>query len=172
MAPLPLRLVHRATAATTGRLSAQFTGDYRVLAPESPKICLKVVCISFIGGGNLARLTLQMRCHRFNTCIFYPFEVATKNNSSKNSQLRHFLGKAEDAATCGYEAWIVQSTGEKVVVALAPNRADLLGKLSWIIPEAIERTYDWIPLVQIAERSLKDKGLIYKSADDRHTRNA
>ena len=48
MAPLPLRLVYRATAATTGRLSAQFIGDYRVLAPESPVIFLKVVCI-FIG---------------------------------------------------------------------------------------------------------------------------
>ena len=69
-----------------------------------------------------------MRCHRFNTCVFYTFEVATMNNSSKNSQLRHFLGKAEDAATCGYEAWIVQSRGEKVVVALALDRADWLEK--------------------------------------------
>ena len=82
------------------------------------------------------------------------------NTSSMNSQLRHFLRKAEDAATCGYEAWIVQSTGEKVAVALALNRADWLAKIGWTIPRAIEWTDDWIPLVRIVERTLKDRGLI------------
>jgi hypothetical protein len=79
---------------------------------------------------------------------------------SMNSQFRHFLGKAEDAAAGGYADWVVQSTGEKVAVALALNRPDWLAKMGYTIAQAIDRTDDWIPLVRIVERNLKDRGLI------------
>lgn len=79
---------------------------------------------------------------------------------SNSSQFKHFLGKAWDAAAGGYDAWVVQSTAEKVAVALVLNRADWLARMGWTIAEAIDRTDDWIPLVRLVERTLKDKGLI------------
>jgi len=80
--------------------------------------------------------------------------------SGSNRQFRQFLDKAEDAARGGYDAWVVQSTGEKVAVALALNRSDWLARIGYTIAEAIERTDDWIPLVRVVERTLKDKDLI------------
>lgn len=74
--------------------------------------------------------------------------------------LRRFLGKAEDAATGGYDAWVVQSTGEKVAVALALNRADWLSRMGYTLAEAIDRTDDWLPFVRPVERALRDRGLI------------
>ena len=40
------------------------------------------------------------------------------------AEYRHLLGKARDAKLGGHDSWSVQSTGEKVAVALVLNRAD------------------------------------------------
>ncbi len=82
------------------------------------------------------------------------------DTSTSNHRFRHFLGKAEDAARGGYAAWAGQSTGEKVAVALALNRADWLAAIGYTMAQAIERTDDWIPLVRAVERTLKDRGLV------------
>ena len=82
------------------------------------------------------------------------------NTCTSDRQFKQFLGKAEDAARGGYNAWAVQSTGEKVAVALALNRSDWLAAIGYTIAQAIERTDDWIPLVRVVERALKDRGLI------------
>lgn len=74
-------------------------------------------------------------------------------------QFQHFLRKAEDAAKGGYDAWAVQSTGERVSVALALNRADWLARIGYTLAEAIERS-DWIPLVRDVERALRERGLL------------
>ena len=47
--------------------------------------------------------------------------------------------KAQDAKRGGHDAWAVQSTGEKVAVALVLNRADWLVEQDYTIAEAIER---------------------------------
>lgn len=74
-----------------------------------------------------------------------------------DSTYRHFYGKALDAARGGYDAWHVQSTGEKVAVALALNRADWLAHMGYTIAEAIERAGpEWIALVPRIERELRD----------------
>ena len=42
----------------------------------------------------------------------------------KDLEYRHLIAKARDAQQGGRDAWAVQSTGEKVAVALVLNRAD------------------------------------------------
>lgn len=54
-------------------------------------------------------------------------------------EFEQFLGKAIDVVSGGGEAWAVQSTGEKLAVALVLNRADWLAEMSYTIPEALER---------------------------------
>ncbi len=43
-----------------------------------------------------------------------------------NDRYEHLLRKSRDAKSGGHDAWAVQSTGEKVAVALVLNRADWL----------------------------------------------
>jgi len=54
-----------------------------------------------------------------------------------DAEYRHFLSKARDAQQGGVDAWSVQSTGEKVAVALALNRADWLASKNNTLGEAI-----------------------------------
>jgi len=59
-----------------------------------------------------------------------------------------------DAVRGGYEAWALQSTGERVAVALALNRADWLAKIDYTLAEAIDRLdSDWLACVFV----MKDK---------------
>jgi hypothetical protein len=71
-------------------------------------------------------------------------------------EFQHFLGKALDAKRGGHDAWSPQSTGEKVAVALALNRADWLAEMGYTLAEAIERTERWLPLVPRVARALQD----------------
>jgi hypothetical protein len=87
-------------------------------------------------------------------------EVMNQQTSSVSGPFLQFLGKAEDAAEGGRDAWVAQSTGERLAVALALNRPDWLASMGYTIAEAIDRVDDWIPLVRPVERSLRDRGLI------------
>jgi len=87
-------------------------------------------------------------------------EVMNQQNSSVSGPFLQFLGKAEDAAEGSHAAWVAQSTGERLAVALALNRSDWLASMGYTIAEAIDRVDDWIPLVRPVERSLRDRGLI------------
>lgn len=74
---------------------------------------------------------------------------------TQGHEFRHFLGKAKDAQRGGEEAWSVQSTGEKVAVALVLNRSDWLAKMDYTIPEAIERAGEsWVALIPSVARAL------------------
>ncbi len=56
----------------------------------------------------------------------------------------------------GDAAWAVQSTGEKVAVALALNRADWLASMNYTMAEAIERAGPvWISLLPRVVRALE-----------------
>lgn len=67
----------------------------------------------------------------------------------------HLLGKARDAKIGGHDAWSVQSTGEKVAVALVLNRADWLTEMDYTIVEAIDRAGDeWVALMPRVARAL------------------
>lgn len=70
------------------------------------------------------------------------------------AEYEHLLRKARDAKRGGHDAWAVQSTGEKVAVALVLNRADWLAEIQYTIPEAIDRSgQEWIALVpQVAKQ--------------------
>jgi hypothetical protein len=73
-------------------------------------------------------------------------------------EFAHFLSKARDAKTGGHSAWCVQSTGEKVAVALALNRADWLQEVGYTIPEAIDRTGElWVKLIPKIAKILEDE---------------
>lgn len=77
-----------------------------------------------------------------------------------NPELNHLLGKARDAKRGGHAAWAVQSTGEKVAVALVLNRADWLAQMDYTLAEAIDRTNGpsgWLALVPVAARLLRDE---------------
>ena len=74
------------------------------------------------------------------------------------AEYRHLLGKARDAKLGGHDSWSVQSTGEKVAVALVLNRADWLASMSYTLAEAIDRTGpEWLALVPRVERALRDE---------------
>lgn len=70
----------------------------------------------------------------------------------------HLLRKSRDAKRGGHEAWGVQSTGEKVAVALALNHADWLAEIDYTIPEAIERSgAEWIAIIPQVARQLGEE---------------
>ncbi|HWA96790.1 MAG TPA: hypothetical protein VG844_19510 [Terracidiphilus sp.] len=76
-----------------------------------------------------------------------------------NANYEHLLRKARDAKRGGHNAWAVQSTGEKVAVALALNRADWLEEADYTIPEAMERSgSEWVLIIPLVARQLADEG--------------
>ena len=71
-----------------------------------------------------------------------------------NQEYEHLYRKSRDAKRGGRDAWGLQSTGEKVAVALVLNRADWLAEIEYTIPEAIERSgAEWVAIIpQIASQ--------------------
>jgi len=77
--------------------------------------------------------------------------------SEHNEHYRHLLNKARNAMLCGRGAWAVQSTGEKVAVALVLNRADWLEEIGYAIAEAIERAGQvWVSMIPEIARQLAE----------------
>ena len=75
-----------------------------------------------------------------------------------NDRYEHLLRKSRDAKRGGQDAWGVQSTGEKVAVALALNRADWLAQIGYTIPEAIERSgAEWVAMIPQVARQLTEE---------------
>jgi hypothetical protein len=75
-----------------------------------------------------------------------------------NDRYEHLLRKSRDAKRGGHEAWGVQSTGEKVAVALVLNRADWLVEIAYTIPEAIERSgVEWVSIIPQVARQLAEE---------------
>ena len=75
-----------------------------------------------------------------------------------NDRCEHLLRKSRDAKRGGYEAWSVQSTGEKVAVALVLNRADWLSTIQYTIAEAIERCgIEWVAMIPQVARQLTEE---------------
>jgi len=75
-----------------------------------------------------------------------------------NDRYEHLLRKAGDAKRGGHDAWAVQSTGEKVAVALALNRADWLAEIQYTIAEAIERSgQEWVSIIPHVARRLAEE---------------
>jgi hypothetical protein len=74
-----------------------------------------------------------------------------------NGRYEHLLHKARNAKRGGRDAWAVQSTGEKVAVALVLNRADWLAEYGYTIAEAIERAgQEWASMIPQIARELAD----------------
>ena len=75
-----------------------------------------------------------------------------------NDRYEHLLRKSRDAKRGGHEAWSVQSTGEKVAVALVLNRADWLSTIQYTIAEAIERSgIEWVAMIPQVARQLAEE---------------
>jgi hypothetical protein len=75
-----------------------------------------------------------------------------------NDRYEHLLRKSRDAKRGGHDAWTVQSTGEKVAVALVLNRADWLAEIDYTIPEAIDRSGgDWVAVIPQVARLLAEE---------------
>lgn len=75
-----------------------------------------------------------------------------------NGRYEHLLHKARNAKQGGRDAWAVQSTGEKVAVALVLNRADWLSQYGYTIAEAIERAgQEWASMIPQVARQLTDE---------------
>ncbi len=79
--------------------------------------------------------------------------------SDQNGRYRQLLNKAHDAKRGGHDAWAVQSTGEKIAVALVLNRADWLAEYDYTIAEAIERAgQEWVAAIpQIARQLVEEE---------------
>lgn len=75
-----------------------------------------------------------------------------------NDRYEHLLRKARDAKRGGHDSWTVQSTGERVAVALVLNRADWLREIDYTIAEAIERSgAEWVALIPQVARALAEE---------------
>jgi hypothetical protein len=75
-----------------------------------------------------------------------------------NDRYEHLLRKSRDAKRGRHDAWAVQSTGEKVAVALVLNRADWLAEIDYMIPEAIERSgAEWVSIIPQVARQLAEE---------------
>lgn len=75
-----------------------------------------------------------------------------------NDHYEHLLRKSRDAKRGGRDAWGVQSTGEKVAVALVLNRADWLAEIDYTIAEAIERSgAEWVAIIPQVARQLAEE---------------
>jgi len=75
-----------------------------------------------------------------------------------NDRYEHLLRKSRDAKRGGRDAWVVQSTGERVAVALALNRADWLAEIDYTIPEAIDRSgAEWVAVIPQVARQLAEE---------------
>lgn len=78
--------------------------------------------------------------------------------AEQNGRYHHLLNKARDAKHGGHRAWSVQSTGEKVAVALVLNRADWLAEYDYTIAEAIERAgQEWVAVIPQIARQLAEE---------------
>ena len=78
--------------------------------------------------------------------------------SEHSERYLHLLNKARNAMRCGRSAWAVQSTGEKVAVALVLNRADWLEEFGYTIAEAIERAgQEWVAIIPQIARQLTEE---------------
>jgi len=78
--------------------------------------------------------------------------------SALNGRYDHLLNKARNAMRGGRDAWAVQSTGEKVAVALVLNRSDWLAECGYTIAEAIERSgVEWTSMIPQVARQLADE---------------
>jgi hypothetical protein len=78
--------------------------------------------------------------------------------AEQNGRYQHLLNKARDAKSGGHDAWSVQSTGEKVAVALVLNHADWLAEYQYTIPEAMERAgQEWIAVIPQIARQLAEE---------------
>ena len=75
-----------------------------------------------------------------------------------NDRYEHLLRKSRDAKRGGRDSWRVQSTGERVAVALVLNCADWLGEMGYTIPEAIERSgQEWTSILAQVARQLAEE---------------
>jgi hypothetical protein len=75
-----------------------------------------------------------------------------------NDRYEHLFRKSRDAKRGGHDAWTVQSTGEKVAVALVLNRADWLAEMGYMIAEAIERSGpEWVAIIPQVARQLGEE---------------
>ncbi|MDE1155357.1 MAG: hypothetical protein PW735_06445 [Acidobacteriaceae bacterium] len=75
-----------------------------------------------------------------------------------SAEYEHLLRKARDAKHGDEQAWAVQSTGEKVAVALVLNRADWLAAMGYTIAEAIERSgLEWVAVMPRIARQLDEE---------------
>jgi hypothetical protein len=77
-----------------------------------------------------------------------------------NDRYQHLLRKSLDAKRGGHAAWTVQSTGERVAVALVLSRADWLAEIDYSIAEALERTGpEWGAIIPQVARQLADEAV-------------
>jgi hypothetical protein len=75
-----------------------------------------------------------------------------------NDRYEHLLRKTRDAKRGEHDAWTVQSTGEKVAVALVLNRADWLEEIQYTIAEAIDRSgAEWVAMIPQVARQLAEE---------------
>ena len=75
-----------------------------------------------------------------------------------NARYEHLLRKAQEAKSGGHEAWAVQSTGEKVAVALVLNHAEWLAEMQYTLAEAIDRSGpEWVSMVPEIARQLTEE---------------
>jgi hypothetical protein len=77
---------------------------------------------------------------------------------TQNDRYEHLLRKAREAKRGGHVAWVVQSTGEKVAVALVLNRADWLEEFQYTLAEAIDRSgAEWVATIPQVARQLAEE---------------
>jgi len=71
-------------------------------------------------------------------------------------EFKQLLAKARDAKRGGRDAWAMQSTGEKVAVALVLNEPAWLADMGFTLAEAIDRMSPaWLANIPRVEHELR-----------------
>lgn len=64
-----------------------------------------------------------------------------------NTEYQHLFAKAQDVKRAGKAAWQVQSTGEKLAVAIVLNKPEWIKEMDYTLAEAVDRAAggEWTP---------------------------
>jgi hypothetical protein len=79
--------------------------------------------------------------------------------NTNHPEYRQLLGKARDAKRHGEPAWSVQSTGEKLAVAMALNQPEWISAMGYSLADAIDRIGpEWLAFIpQVARDFERDE---------------
>jgi hypothetical protein len=90
-----------------------------------------------------------------------------KKPDINHPEYRQLLAKARDAKRGGEPAWSVQSTGEKLAVAMVLNQPEWISAMGYSLGEALDRVgAEWLAFIPEVERQLHVDAVSEREGND------